>query len=87
MLATLTTIASVAGTVLTSIIAVLAVLAPLTKSTLDNRALDALRWVEDKLLSLILPGLLKASDLGVSPPPSEPAPHPSGEPTVTPTAK
>lgn len=34
--------------------AIVAAIAPLTKSTADNRLLDALRWLHDKLSHLAL---------------------------------
>lgn len=47
----------------TSLVAVLAVIAPLTKSDYDNKALDGLRWFEDKILSILFPGLVKQTEV------------------------
>lgn len=46
----------------TAIIALLAVISPLTKSNIDNKVLDFLRWVEDKLLKLVFPSLKNPKD-------------------------
>jgi hypothetical protein len=43
--------------VVTSAVALLAVIAPLTKSDIDNKFLDVLRFIEDKLLSVLFPSL------------------------------
>lgn len=45
----------------TSIIALLAVIAPLTKSEADNKVLDVLRFIEDKLLRVLFPSLKNPS--------------------------
>lgn len=46
----------------TAAITLLAVIAPLTKSTADNKVLDILRFIEDKLLSLLFPSLKNPED-------------------------
>lgn len=46
--------------VITAAITVLAVIAPLTKSSADNKVLDFLRFVEDKILSILFPSLKPA---------------------------
>jgi hypothetical protein len=56
-------VTAVVPVIVTSAIAILAVIAPLTKSDYDNKALDALRFVEDKILSIFFPSLVKASEL------------------------
>lgn len=72
MFETLKTALTLVGALTGAAIAFLAVLAPLTKSNIDNKLLDALRFVEDKLLGLVLPGVLKSSDLVAEPPKDEP---------------
>lgn len=57
----LSTLATIVPVVVTSIIAILAVIAPLTKSDYDNKALDFLRFVEEKFLSILFPGLAKST--------------------------
>lgn len=47
--------------VIAAAVTVLAVIAPLTKSSIDNKALDVLRFIEDKILSLIFPSLKNES--------------------------
>lgn len=42
---------------ITAAITLLAVIAPLTKSTADNKVLDVLRFIEDKLLTVLFPSL------------------------------
>lgn len=56
----LSVLKDVVPVVVTSVIAILAVIAPLTKSDYDNKALDFLRFVEEKFLSILFPGLAKA---------------------------
>lgn len=58
----LSTLAAVVPVVVTSIIAILAVIAPLTQSDIDNKLLDFLRFVEDKFLSILFPGLAKQAE-------------------------
>jgi hypothetical protein len=53
----LDTLMKILPVVVTSAIALLAVIAPLTKSNIDNTALDVLRFIEDKLLSVLFPSL------------------------------
>lgn len=57
----MTAILEIVGKILpvavTAIIALLAVISPLTKTDYDNKALDVLRWIEDKLLSILFPSL------------------------------
>lgn len=53
----LSKLATIVPVVVTSAIALLAVIAPLTKSDIDNKALDFLRFVEDKILSVLFPTL------------------------------
>lgn len=71
MFETLKTALTLVGALTGAAIAFLAVLAPLTKSNIDNKLLDALRFVEDKLLGLVLPGVLKSSDLVAEPAPKD----------------
>lgn len=61
MLDTLMTYAGYAQTLVVALIAFLAVVAPITASSADNTVLDALRWLEDKVLKLILPGVAKVA--------------------------
>lgn len=59
MFSTVATIFQIASAVVAGLIVSLAVIAPLTKSDKDDKALAALRWVEEKLMSLLgalLPG-------------------------------
>lgn len=49
----LQSVALVVLAVLGGLIAILAAVAPLTKSTLDNKVLDALRFVRDLLVKLV----------------------------------
>jgi hypothetical protein len=58
----LSKLAAILPVAVTSVIALLAVIAPLTKSDYDNKALDFLRYIEDKFLSILFPGLTKAAD-------------------------
>jgi hypothetical protein len=51
----LETVIMYAGIVIACLIAVLNIIAPLTKSDLDNKALDFLRWLESTVLRMILP--------------------------------
>lgn len=50
-------VATILPVAVTAAIALLAVIAPLTKSTADNKVLDVLRWIEEKLLSVLFPSL------------------------------
>lgn len=43
--------------IVTAAIAALAVIAPITKSDADNKVLDVLRFIEDKLLAIFFPTL------------------------------
>lgn len=52
----ISTVLAIVGAALTSVIGLLAVIAPLTKSDKDDRLLRALRWVENALLKILLPG-------------------------------
>lgn len=55
-----------APAVLTAVIGLLAVIAPITKSDYDNKAMDALKWLEDKLVTLVLPSLAKSAPAQVA---------------------
>ena len=48
-------VGEVAVAVVTGLIVMLNAIAPLTKSDWDNKALEALRWVEDKVFKLLFP--------------------------------
>jgi len=52
---TLVTIATYASFVIAGLIVILNGIAPLTKSDLDNKILDGLRWFEDTVLKVLLP--------------------------------
>lgn len=43
--------------IVTFAVAFLAVIAPITKSDIDNKVLDVLRYIEDKILSVLFPSL------------------------------
>lgn len=55
-------VAKILPVAVTSVIALLAVIAPLTKSEADNKVLDVLRFIEDKLLSILFPSLKNADE-------------------------
>lgn len=52
---TLILIGKVTAAAIAGAIVMLNIIAPLTKTDVDNKVLDALRWVEDKLLAVVLP--------------------------------
>ena len=72
MLDTIGTYLQYASEGLTAIIAGLAIIAPLTSSDMDNKVLDALRWVEDKVINLVLPPIGKKV-AAAAPAPAAPA--------------
>jgi hypothetical protein len=47
---------------ISGLILMLAAIAPLTKSDLDNKVLDALRWFEDTVIKLVFPSLAPKAD-------------------------
>lgn len=51
------TLLKIVPAVVSGAVVILAAIAPLTKSNIDNKALDILRFVEDKLLSVLFPSL------------------------------
>lgn len=60
----ITKLATIIPVVVTSAIALLAVIAPLTKSDYDNKALDILRFIEDKILSVLFPSISRTTPKG-----------------------
>lgn len=56
---TLTNVVLYGSFVIAGIVVALNGIAPLTKSTKDDKLRDALRWVQDRLLVLILPMMRK----------------------------
>lgn len=57
MLDILTKLAGIVPAIVTGLIVILAAISPLTSSDIDNKVLDVLRWIEDKLLSVLFPSL------------------------------
>lgn len=53
----LTKLTGILPAIVTGLIVILAAIAPLTKSDADNKVLDVLRWIEDKVLSILFPSL------------------------------
>lgn len=61
MMDIITKLAGIVPAIVTGLIVILAAIAPLTKSDADNKVLDVLRWVEDKILSVLFPSLKNVS--------------------------